>query len=79
MSCLQEVSAQLQSIESLFLPNGQDREAANQMALIKSLNFIQEEVNNTSSHFTAWRTQLLASVSSCSGKDNFSLPDLQCW
>uniref|UniRef100_A0A803VJG9 Midasin n=1 Tax=Ficedula albicollis TaxID=59894 RepID=A0A803VJG9_FICAL len=67
MSCLLEISAQLQSIESLFLPNGQDREAANQMALIKSLKYIQEEVNNTSSDFTAWRTQLLASVSDCSG------------
>uniref|UniRef100_A0A803V8M9 Midasin n=1 Tax=Ficedula albicollis TaxID=59894 RepID=A0A803V8M9_FICAL len=66
MSCLLEISAQLQSIESLFLPNGQDREAANQMALIKSLKYIQEEVNNTSSDFTAWRTQLLASVSDCS-------------
>lgn len=76
MSCLLEVSAQLQSIESLFLPNGQDMEAANQMTLIKSLKYIQEEVNNTSSHFTAWRTQLLASVSDCIGKDHFSPPDL---
>uniref|UniRef100_A0A8C3UQS1 Midasin n=1 Tax=Catharus ustulatus TaxID=91951 RepID=A0A8C3UQS1_CATUS len=67
VSCLLEISAQLQSIESLFLPNGQDREAANQIALIKSLKYIQEEVNNTSSDFTAWRTQLLASVSDCSG------------
>ncbi|OWK63460.1 Midasin [Lonchura striata] len=67
VSCLLEVSAQLQSIESLFLPNGQDMEAANQMTLIKSLKYIQEEVNNTSSHFTAWRTQLLASVSDCIG------------
>lgn len=76
MSCLLEISTQLQSIESLFLPNGQDREAANQIVLIKSLKYIQEEVNNTSSDFTAWKTQLLASVSDCSGKDNFSLPDL---
>uniref|UniRef100_A0A672UXN9 Midasin n=1 Tax=Strigops habroptila TaxID=2489341 RepID=A0A672UXN9_STRHB len=67
VSCLLEVSAQLQGIESLFLPTGEDRQAANQMALIKSLNYIQEEVNNTSSDFTAWRTQLLASVSECSG------------
>ncbi|KAF2979584.1 hypothetical protein EK904_005640 [Melospiza melodia maxima] len=67
VSCLLEVSAQLQSIESLFLPNGQDMEAANQIALIKSLKYIQEEVNNTSSHFTAWRTQLLAPVSNCTG------------
>ncbi|NXE72930.1 MDN1 protein, partial [Cochlearius cochlearius] len=67
MSCLLEVSAQLQGIESLFLPNGEDRQAANQMALIKSLKYIQEEVNNTSADFTAWRTQLLASMSNCSG------------
>ncbi|KAM4681125.1 midasin isoform 3-T3 [Amazona ochrocephala] len=67
VSCLLEVSAQLQGIESLFLPTGEDKQAANQMALIKSLNYIQEEVNNTSSDFTAWRTQLLASMSECSG------------
>lgn len=79
VSCLLEVSTQLQSIESLFCPKGQDMEAANQMALIKSLKYIQEEVNNTSSHFTAWRTQLLAPVSNCTGEDNFSPPDLLCW
>ncbi|PKK33324.1 midasin AAA ATPase 1 [Columba livia] len=67
MSCLLEVSAQLQGIESLFLPNGELRQAANQMALIKTLKYIQEEVNNTSAEFTAWRTQLLASMSHCSG------------
>uniref|UniRef100_A0A8C4UIL8 Midasin n=1 Tax=Falco tinnunculus TaxID=100819 RepID=A0A8C4UIL8_FALTI len=67
MSCLLEVSAQLQGIESLFLPNGEDRQAANQMALIKSLKYIQEVVNKTSADFTAWRTQLLASMSDCNG------------
>ncbi|KFR09321.1 Midasin, partial [Nipponia nippon] len=67
VSCLLEVSAQLQGVESLFLPNGEDRQAANQMALIKSLKYIQEVVNNTSADFTAWRTQLLASMSNCSG------------
>lgn len=76
MNCLLEVSAQLQGIESLFLPNGEDGQAANQMALIKSLKYIQEVVNNTSADFTAWRTQLLASMSNCSGKDNSSLPVL---
>lgn len=70
MSCLLEVSAQLQDIESLFLPNGEGRQALNQMALIKSLKYIQEEVNNTSADFIAWRTQLLDSMSNCSGKDN---------
>ncbi|XP_061845412.1 midasin [Colius striatus] len=67
MSCLMEVSAQLQGMESLFLPNGEDRQAANQMALIKCLRYMQEEVNNTSAEFVAWRTQLLASMSDCSG------------
>ncbi|NXJ64381.1 MDN1 protein, partial [Rostratula benghalensis] len=67
MSCLLEVSAQLQGIESLFLPNGGDKEVVNQMTLIRSLKYIQEEINNTSADFTAWRTQLLASVSNCSG------------
>uniref|UniRef100_A0A8C3JUM0 Midasin n=1 Tax=Calidris pygmaea TaxID=425635 RepID=A0A8C3JUM0_9CHAR len=69
MSCLLEVSAQLQGIESLFLPNGEDKEAVNQTALIRSLKYIQEEVNNTSVDFTAWRTQLLASMSNCSGNE----------
>uniref|UniRef100_A0A8C0ELF2 Midasin n=1 Tax=Bubo bubo TaxID=30461 RepID=A0A8C0ELF2_BUBBB len=67
MSCLLEVSAQLQGMESLFLPNGESRQEANQMALIKSLKYMQEEVNNTSADFIAWRTQLLASMSNCSG------------
>uniref|UniRef100_A0A8C0BE57 Midasin n=1 Tax=Buteo japonicus TaxID=224669 RepID=A0A8C0BE57_9AVES len=67
MSCLLEVSAQLQDIESLFLPNGEGRQAVNQMALIKSLKYIQEEVNNTSADFIAWRTQLLDAMSNCSG------------
>uniref|UniRef100_A0A663LN04 Midasin n=1 Tax=Athene cunicularia TaxID=194338 RepID=A0A663LN04_ATHCN len=67
MSCLLEVSAQLQGMESLFLPNGEGRQETNQMALIKSLKYMQDEVNNTSADFIAWRTQLLAFMSNCSG------------
>ncbi|XP_009998839.1 PREDICTED: midasin [Chaetura pelagica] len=67
VSCLLEVSAQLQGIEFLFLPSGEDGQAAKQITLIKSLKFIQEEVNKTSADFTTWRTQLLASMSHCSG------------
>ncbi|XP_010150908.1 PREDICTED: midasin, partial [Eurypyga helias] len=67
VSCLLEVSAQLQGVQSLFLPDGEDSQAANQMALIKSLKYIREVVNDTSADFTAWRTQLLASMSNCSG------------
>lgn len=70
MSCLLKVSAQLQDVESLFHPNGEGRQAANQMALIKSLKYVQEKVNNASADFTTWRTQLLASMSDRSGKDN---------
>ncbi|KFU91782.1 Midasin, partial [Chaetura pelagica] len=66
VSCLLEVSAQLQGIEFLFLPSGEDGQAAKQITLIKSLKFIQEEVNKTSADFTTWRTQLLASMSHCS-------------
>ncbi|NWH71168.1 MDN1 protein, partial [Piaya cayana] len=67
MSCLLEVSAQLQGIESLFLPNGEGREAASQKTLINSFKYIQEVINDTSADFIAWRTQLLASMSDCSG------------
>ncbi|XP_010137971.1 PREDICTED: midasin-like, partial [Buceros rhinoceros silvestris] len=67
VGCLLEVSSQLQGIESLFLPNGEGGQAANQMTLIESLKYIQEEVNNTSADFIAWRTQLLASTSNRSG------------
>ncbi|XP_066850638.1 midasin isoform X2 [Anser cygnoides] len=67
MSCLLKVSAQLQDVESLFHPKGEGRQAANQMALIKSLKYVQEEVNNASADFTTWRTQLLASMSDRSG------------
>ncbi|NXU56757.1 MDN1 protein, partial [Turnix velox] len=67
MNCLLEVSAQLQRIESLFLPNGEESQAVNQVALIKSLKYIQGEVNNTSADFTAWRTQFLASMINCNG------------
>lgn len=70
MSCLLEVSAQLQGVESLFHLDEEERQAADQMAVIKSLKYIQEEINSTSTDFTVWRKQLLASTSNCSGKDN---------
>ncbi|KAM8810105.1 midasin [Eudromia elegans] len=67
LRCLLEVSTQLQGIESLFLPNEEDGQAANQMALIKSLRYIQEEVNKTATDFEAWRTQLCSSTSNSGG------------
>ncbi|OXB54358.1 hypothetical protein ASZ78_011040, partial [Callipepla squamata] len=67
VSCLLETSAQLQGVESLFHPKEEDRQAADQMAVIRSLKYIQEEINSTSADFAAWRTQLLSSTSNCSG------------
>ncbi|NXY90027.1 MDN1 protein, partial [Alcedo cyanopectus] len=72
MSCLLEVSAQLKGIESLFLPNGEGSQAANEVALIKSLKYVQEEVNSSSADFISWRSQLLASMSNCSGGNQWS-------
>ncbi|XP_048793738.1 midasin isoform X1 [Lagopus muta] len=67
MSCLLEVSAQLEGVESLFHLDEEEEPAADQMAVIKSLKYIQEEINSTSTDFTVWRKQLLASTSNCSG------------
>uniref|UniRef100_A0A8C2SUC7 Midasin n=1 Tax=Coturnix japonica TaxID=93934 RepID=A0A8C2SUC7_COTJA len=64
-SCLLEVSAQLQGVESLFHLDEEERQAADQMAVVKSLKYIQEEINSTSTEFTAWRKQVLASTSNC--------------
>lgn len=75
MTCLLEVSAQLQGVESLFHLDEEEGPAADQMAVIKSLKYIQEEINSTSTDFTVWRKQLLASKSNCNGKDS-SLPIL---
>uniref|UniRef100_A0A8C0IUI7 Midasin n=1 Tax=Chelonoidis abingdonii TaxID=106734 RepID=A0A8C0IUI7_CHEAB len=61
LSCLLKVSTQLQSIESLYVLQGMEgRKSTKQMALIKSLEYIQAEVNKTAVDFTIWKTQLLA-------------------
>uniref|UniRef100_A0A669QDJ1 Midasin n=1 Tax=Phasianus colchicus TaxID=9054 RepID=A0A669QDJ1_PHACC len=67
MSCLLEMSAQIRGVESLFHLDEEEGPAADQMAVIKSLKYIQEEINSTSTDFTVWRKQLLASTSNCSG------------
>ncbi|XP_074982679.1 midasin isoform X2 [Caretta caretta] len=68
LSCLLKVSAQLQSIESLYVLQGMEgRQSTKQMALIKSLEYIQGEVNKTAADFTTWKTQLLSLTSDCDG------------
>uniref|UniRef100_A0A803SWY9 Midasin n=1 Tax=Anolis carolinensis TaxID=28377 RepID=A0A803SWY9_ANOCA len=57
MDCLLKVSTQLQDIESMFvLP--EDSQAISQMAIIRSLIYIQGEINKSVDDFAIWRTQL---------------------
>uniref|UniRef100_A0A452IL58 Midasin n=1 Tax=Gopherus agassizii TaxID=38772 RepID=A0A452IL58_9SAUR len=61
LSCLLKVSTQLQSIESIYVLQGMEgRKSTKQIALIKTLEYIQAEVNKTAADFTTWKTQLLA-------------------
>ncbi|XP_074846986.1 midasin isoform X2 [Carettochelys insculpta] len=66
LSYLLKVSTQLQSIESLYILQGmENRQPTKEMALIKSLEYIQGEVNKAASDFAAWKTQLLSLTSDC--------------
>ncbi|XP_019393298.1 PREDICTED: midasin isoform X2 [Crocodylus porosus] len=68
LSCLLKVSSQLQGLESLFvLPDVEGGQYARQMTLIKSLEYIQEEVNKTAVEFATWKEQLLTPTSNCHG------------
>uniref|UniRef100_K7FQC1 Midasin n=1 Tax=Pelodiscus sinensis TaxID=13735 RepID=K7FQC1_PELSI len=68
LSCLLKVSTQLQSIDSLYVLQGMEgKQSTKEMALIKSLEYIQEEVNKTAEDFTTWKTQLLSLTSDCGG------------
>ncbi|XP_048350337.1 midasin isoform X2 [Sphaerodactylus townsendi] len=63
-----QVSTQLQDIESLFvLPEMEASRAASQTALIRSLVYIQEEINRSADDFAIWKTQLFSSISHCDG------------
>uniref|UniRef100_A0A8C0HJP3 Midasin n=1 Tax=Chelonoidis abingdonii TaxID=106734 RepID=A0A8C0HJP3_CHEAB len=71
LSCLLKVSTQLQSIESLYVLQGMEgRKSTKQMALIKSLEYIQAEVNKTAVDFTIWKTQLLGLTSDCGNQES---------
>ncbi|XP_061479315.1 midasin isoform X2 [Rhineura floridana] len=68
IECLLKVSTQLQDIESLFvLPEMEVNQAASRMALIRSLVYIQGEINKSVDDFAIWKTQLFSSISHCNG------------
>ncbi|KAG8124032.1 hypothetical protein E2320_019500 [Naja naja] len=61
-----EVSTQLQDIELLFTPpDSQVNQIGSQMALIRSLVYIQGEINSSVDDFAIWKTQLFSSISHC--------------
>ncbi|XP_070589310.1 midasin [Erythrolamprus reginae] len=63
---LLKVSTQLQDIELLFTPpNSQVNHSGSQMALIRSLIYIQGEINSSVDDFAIWKTQLFSSISHC--------------
>ncbi|KAJ6665782.1 hypothetical protein lerEdw1_001254 [Lerista edwardsae] len=73
IECLLKISTQLQDIESLFvLPEMEISQAVPQMALIRSLVYIQGEINESVDDFAIWRTQLFSSISHCGDGDQRS-------
>uniref|UniRef100_A0A670YJS1 Midasin n=1 Tax=Pseudonaja textilis TaxID=8673 RepID=A0A670YJS1_PSETE len=66
VDCLLKVSTQLQDIELLFSPpDSQVNQIGSQMALIRSLIYIQGEINSSVDDFAIWKTQLFSSISHC--------------
>uniref|UniRef100_A0A8C4L875 Midasin n=1 Tax=Equus asinus asinus TaxID=83772 RepID=A0A8C4L875_EQUAS len=64
LSCLSQVSAHLQGLESLFILPGMEVEQTDQqMALVESLEYVRGEINKATDDFTTWKTHLLASGS----------------
>lgn len=71
VDCLLKVSTQLQDIELLFTPpDSQVNQIGSQMALIRSLIYIQGEINSSVDDFAIWKTQLFSSISHCEGKND---------
>ncbi|XP_037374649.1 midasin [Talpa occidentalis] len=61
LSCLSQVSAHLQGLESLFiLPEMEVEQTDIQMALIESLEYVRGEISKAIDDFTNWKTHLLA-------------------
>lgn len=60
LSCLSQVSAHLQGLESLFILPGMEVEQTDrQMALVESLEYVRGEINKAADDFTTWKTHLL--------------------
>ena len=60
LSCLSQVSAHLQGLESLFiLPGVEGEQIDPQMALVESLEYVRREINKATDDFTTWKTHLL--------------------
>ncbi|XP_060024167.1 midasin [Lagenorhynchus albirostris] len=60
LSCLSQVSAHLQGLESLFiLPGVEGEQTDPQMALVKSLEYVRREINKATDDFSTWKTHLL--------------------
>uniref|UniRef100_A0A670YR31 Midasin n=1 Tax=Pseudonaja textilis TaxID=8673 RepID=A0A670YR31_PSETE len=70
VDCLLKVSTQLQDIELLFSPpDSQVNQIGSQMALIRSLIYIQGEINSSVDDFAIWKTQLFSSISHCEDEE----------
>uniref|UniRef100_A0A8D1BB25 Midasin n=1 Tax=Sus scrofa TaxID=9823 RepID=A0A8D1BB25_PIG len=60
LSCLSQVSAHLQGLESLFiLPGVEGEQTDSQMALVESLKYVRREINKATDDFTTWKIHLL--------------------
>ncbi|XP_066867568.1 midasin isoform X2 [Kogia breviceps] len=60
LSCLSQVSAHLQGLESLFiLPGVEGEQIYPQMALVESLEYVRREISKATDDFTTWKTHLL--------------------
>ncbi|XP_043295395.1 midasin isoform X1 [Cervus canadensis] len=60
LSCLSQVSAHLQGLESLFiLPGVEGEQTGPQMALVESMEYVRREINKAADDFTTWKTHLL--------------------
>uniref|UniRef100_A0A8C6R246 Midasin n=1 Tax=Nannospalax galili TaxID=1026970 RepID=A0A8C6R246_NANGA len=62
LSCLSQVSAYLQGLESLFiLPGIEVEQTDQQMVLVESLKYIRREIDKAVDDFTTWKARLFIS------------------
>ncbi|XP_013366228.1 PREDICTED: midasin isoform X5 [Chinchilla lanigera] len=64
LTCLSQVSAHLQGLESLFIVPGAEVEQTDpQMALVESIEYVKREIDKAVGDFATWKTHLLTSSS----------------